>query len=208
MREVAHLDTEIHAVMKAVGFGGTVEEFRKQVDEKQPPLPSTADVLREYRDIAKRVDPLLPQYFRLLPRTPFGIEAIPPFRGTSVAYYQPPATDGWNHGTVGSQINTTWLGMAGPGVAHLGADNSAWSDHTNIQPTMMALLRLPDDYAPDGRVLGEPFTPAARPAGMRVYSAKDLLRVLRIRHQTQLVTKPPLNTTIRTGNPWYMTDVP
>ena len=63
-----------------------------------------------------------------------------------------------------AQINTTWLGMVGPGVAHLGIDNSVWSDHTNIQPTMMALLGLRDDYAPDGRVLGEIIDPG-RAAG-------------------------------------------
>ncbi len=77
--------------------------------------------------------------------------------GTS-CFSEPAGTDAWNHGTVGSQINTTWLGMVGPGVAHLGVDSSVWSDHTSIQPTMMALLRLRDDYAPDGRVLGEIFT--------------------------------------------------
>ena len=78
-------------------------------------------------------------------------------------------TEAWNHGDVGSQINTTWLGMVGPGVAHLGVDNSVWSDHTSIEPTMMALLRLRDDYTPDGRVLGEIFNPAALPGGMRAH---------------------------------------
>lgn len=65
--------------------------------------------------------------------------------------------------------------MVGPGVAHLGVDNSLWSDHTSSQPTMMALLRLRDDYAPDGRVLGEIIKPGALPAGMR-------------RHRTELLT--------------------
>jgi hypothetical protein len=87
--------------------------------------------------------------------------------GAPVTFCQPAGTDAWNHGTVGSQINTTWLGVVGPGVASLGVDDSIWSDHTNIQPTMMALLGLQDDYAPDGRVLGEIFTPSALPAGMR-----------------------------------------
>ena len=36
-----------------------------------------------------------------------------------------------------------------------GVDSSIWSDHTDIQPTMMALLGLHDDYTPDGRVLAE-----------------------------------------------------
>ena len=82
-------------------------------------------------------------------------------------FTEPKGTDAWNHGTISSQINTTWLGMVGPGVARRGVDGSVWSDHTNIQPTMMALLRLRDDYTPDGRVLGEVFNPSALPSGMR-----------------------------------------
>ena len=68
---------------------------------------------------------------------------------------EPSGGDAWNHGDVSTQINTTWLGLVGPGVRHLGTDNSTWSDHTDIQPTMMELLGLRDDYAPDGRVLAE-----------------------------------------------------
>jgi len=70
-------------------------------------------------------------------------------------------TDAWNHGTVSPQINTTWLGLVGPGVARGGLDGSTWSDHTDIQPTMMDLLGLRDDYTPDGRVLAEVLAPEA-----------------------------------------------
>ena len=52
-------------------------------------------------------------------------------------------------------------------MSHLGTDNNLWSDHTDIQPTMMELLGLRDDYAPDGRVLGEVLDRAALPAAMR-----------------------------------------
>jgi hypothetical protein len=86
-------------------------------------------------------------------------------------FTEPKGGDAWNHGTVAAQINTTWLGMVGPGVAHHGIDNLVWSDHTNTQPTMMALLRLRDDYAPDGRVLGEIMSPSALPAGVRAHRA-------------------------------------
>jgi hypothetical protein len=87
----------------------------------------------------------------------------------AACFTEPAGTDAWNHGTIGSKINTTWLGMVGPGIAHLGTDRTLWSDHSNIQPTMMALLGLHDDYVPDGRVLSEIFTPAAIPPGMRVH---------------------------------------
>jgi hypothetical protein len=85
--------------------------------------------------------------------------------------FSEPRAEAWNHGDVGSTINTTWLGMAGPGVLHQGVDNSVWSDHTSIQPTMMELLGLRDDYAPDGRVLSEVISPAALPRAMKEHRA-------------------------------------
>ena len=64
---------------------------------------------------------------------------------------------------MGSQINTTWLGMVGPGVAQLGVDGTTWSDHTDIRPTLMLLLGLKDDYSHDGRALTEDLSGFARP---------------------------------------------
>jgi hypothetical protein len=37
--------------------------------------------------------------------------------------------------------------MAGPGVKHLGLTSQVWSDHTDIQPTIMSLVDLKDDYS-------------------------------------------------------------
>jgi hypothetical protein len=79
---------------------------------------------------------------------------------------EPSGGDAWNHGDVAPQINTTWLGLAGPGVVNKGVDNSTWSDHTDIQPTMLALLGLKDDYVPDGRVLSEVINSSALPPAM------------------------------------------
>jgi hypothetical protein len=95
-----------------------------------------------------------------------------------------PSGDAWNHGDVLGKINTTWLGLVGPGVRHLGTDNTLWSDHTDIQPTMMELLGLRDDYAPDGRVLGEVLDRAALPAAMRAHGA-TLTRLGRVYSQLE-----------------------
>lgn len=73
----------------------------------------------------------------------------------------------WNHGDISPDINTTWLGMVGPDVKHLGLVNSVWSDHTDTRPTMMELLGLHDDYRHDGRVLFEIVQPWALPAAVR-----------------------------------------
>lgn len=70
----------------------------------------------------------------------------------------------WNHGDVSPDINTTWLGMVSPGISPQGVNNSVWSDHTDIRPTMMELLGLKDDYSHDGRVLFEVIADSALPA--------------------------------------------
>ncbi|HKW71898.1 MAG TPA: sulfatase-like hydrolase/transferase [Candidatus Dormibacteraeota bacterium] len=61
----------------------------------------------------------------------------------------------WNHGDIAPEINTTWLGVVGPGVKHLGATGRFWTDHSDIRPTLMALTRLKDDYAHQGRPITE-----------------------------------------------------
>lgn len=73
----------------------------------------------------------------------------------------------WNHGDVAPDINTTWLGMVGPGVRTLGVNNSVWADHTDVRPTMMELLGLKDDYSHDGRVLFEVLQPWALPPAVQ-----------------------------------------
>jgi hypothetical protein len=78
-------------------------------------------------------------------------------------------TFAWNHGDIQPEIVTTWLGMVGPGVPNLGVDNTTWSDHTDIRPTIMALVGLHDDYAHDGRVLLEDIAGGALPQSLRQY---------------------------------------
>ncbi|MBV9806533.1 MAG: hypothetical protein JO286_05070 [Solirubrobacterales bacterium] len=59
----------------------------------------------------------------------------------------------WIHGDYSNDIGQTWLGMVGPGVRDEGLNNTTWTDHTDIVPTMDALLGLHADYTPDGRVI-------------------------------------------------------
>ncbi len=73
----------------------------------------------------------------------------------------------WNHGGVDHKINTTFLGMVGPGVEHHGIDEATWSDHTDIRPTMLLLAGLTDDYAHDGRVLVENLSEDVLPRSLR-----------------------------------------
>jgi len=89
----------------------------------------------------------------------------------------------WDHGDYAAEINTNYLGLAGPGVKHLGLDGSSaangpnsagpdsgqtvaadsdnpgtWADETDIRPTLMYLTGLTDDYEHDGRVITQVLT--------------------------------------------------
>ncbi len=65
------------------------------------------------------------------------------------------ATFAWNHGDDQSIIGQTWLGFVGPGVVNQnnGPDQTIFTDHTDVRPTMLSILGLTDTYVSDGRVI-------------------------------------------------------
>ena len=79
----------------------------------------------------------------------------------------PTSTFAWNHGGIQREIATIWLGMVGPGVSNAGQDDSTWSDHTDVRPTMLSLVGLKDSYLHDGRVLTEAIDEHAQPVRLR-----------------------------------------
>jgi outer membrane murein-binding lipoprotein Lpp len=87
----------------------------------------------------------------------------------------PTSTFAWNHGGIQPEIATTWLGMVGPGVRHLG-DDATWVDHTDVRPTMLSLLGLEDTYVHDGRVLIDQLDASAVPQALRAH--RETLRRL------------------------------
>jgi hypothetical protein len=73
----------------------------------------------------------------------------------------------WNHGDFQKDITRTWFGLAGPGVEKKGRNDSVFSDHTDIRPTVLTLVGLKDDYVHDGRVLAEDIDPRALPDSLQ-----------------------------------------
>jgi arylsulfatase A-like enzyme len=73
----------------------------------------------------------------------------------------------WNHGDFQRDITRTWVAMVGPGVQRLGRNDAAFSDHTDVRPTLLALLGLKDSYVHDGRVLSEWMEQQALPSAIR-----------------------------------------
>jgi len=90
--EVKRIRSEMEKVFKEVGAQSTPKEFTKTI-RKLPQFKklSEADLLKFYRDIAKRIDELLPRYFGKLPRLTYGVVSIPTEVAGSMpsAYYEP-----------------------------------------------------------------------------------------------------------------------
>jgi hypothetical protein len=110
----------------------------------------------------------------------------------------------YNHGDYAAEIDTNFVGFAGPGVKSLGLDGSSanagpssagadsgqvtvpgsgttgpWVDETDIRPTMMYLLGLTDDYEHDGRVITQVLThPNAALSGRGMTALGDCYKQL------------------------------
>src|SRR5581483_8520930 len=97
LAEVARIRKEMDRVIAQTGFKGSFAEFCKFLRTDQRFFYRNGDdLLRGYRDIAKRVDPELAHLFGKLPRLPYGVQAVPAYaeKSQTTAYYQggsPPA---------------------------------------------------------------------------------------------------------------------
>ena len=70
----------------------------------------------------------------------------------------------WSHGDATDDIGRIWLGLVGPGVRNLGQTSRIWADHTDVRPTMLALLG-PEGQLRAGRARDD--AGAARRCGAR-----------------------------------------
>jgi uncharacterized protein (DUF885 family)/prolyl oligopeptidase PreP (S9A serine peptidase family) len=102
LAEVKRIRGEMETVMKSTGFEGELSAFFEFLrTDKQFYFENPDDLFREYLAVCKRIDPELTKLFRTLPRTPYGVEAIPIHMApdTTTAYYRQPAADGSRAGT-------------------------------------------------------------------------------------------------------------
>ena len=94
LSEVKRIRAAMQDIIRESGFEGDFEAFTQFLrTDPQFYFTSKQDLLREYRDIAKRADAQLPPLFGKLPRLPYGVEPIPAYaeKSQTTAYYRPGA---------------------------------------------------------------------------------------------------------------------
>lgn len=95
LAEVARIARAMDELAAQQGFAGRRAEYAAHLRADPTQYYTRGeDMLRDYRDIAKRVDAELPRLFAELPRTPYGIRAMEAYEGDKAEYYVPGAIDG------------------------------------------------------------------------------------------------------------------
>ncbi|MEH6407273.1 MAG: DUF885 domain-containing protein [Leeuwenhoekiella sp.] len=78
LSEVARIHKEMEKIIAEVGFSGSFADFF-QFLRTDPQFYETSgrDLLKDARDIAKRIDAELPHFFSTLPRKTYGVKKVP-----------------------------------------------------------------------------------------------------------------------------------
>ena len=78
LKEVARINAEMKAIIDEVEFDGSFDEFIEFLRTDDQFYAETGkELLKEGRDITKRIDAQLPRFFKVLPRKPYGVAPVP-----------------------------------------------------------------------------------------------------------------------------------
>ena len=92
LAEVKRIRAEMERVKGLTGFKGTLPEFFTYLRTDPTFFYTDKDeLIRAYRDIAKRIDPQLMKLFKTLPRSTYGVIPVPSYaeKSQTTAYYYP-----------------------------------------------------------------------------------------------------------------------
>lgn len=100
-KEVKRIEGEMQTILEQTGFKGTLKQFQEElINSPQQHFHTKDEMLAYCRNIAKIIEPELPNQFRHLPMLLYGVRAIPSDREAATATHaQAPSPDytvpGW-----------------------------------------------------------------------------------------------------------------
>lgn len=96
LTEVARIKSEMEKIIKELQFNGSFADFLSFLRTDSQFYAKTGDeLLKEARNIAKKIDAQLPAYFITLPRKPYGVAPVPAVIAPKYTggRYSPPRSD-------------------------------------------------------------------------------------------------------------------
>jgi uncharacterized protein (DUF885 family) len=113
LAEIARIEAEMDAAIEAAGFRGSRTEFLAFLRAAPQFRPASVDdYLEKTRDVAKRADALLPQYFGTLPRLTYGVRLVSPALKGSSSGYDPGSPEQGLSGSVIVNVDADSLAQA------------------------------------------------------------------------------------------------
>ncbi len=97
LRELGKIRAEMEAVMRKLGFTGTVREFLERLRTNKEMYYANGEALiAGFKDILRKMDSALPRLFGRLPKAQYGFREIEAYRAEAApeAYYYRPPEDG------------------------------------------------------------------------------------------------------------------
>jgi uncharacterized protein (DUF885 family) len=97
LEEVKRIRAEMEKTLEGINFLGSLDQFLGFIrNDPRFFYKTPEELMAAYEKAARGIEPQLPKLFGRLPKTPFGIRAIPAATAptTTTAYYQPPSLDG------------------------------------------------------------------------------------------------------------------
>lgn len=96
LKEVARIKAEMQKIINEVNFKGSFSEFLTFLRTNEQFYAKTGEeLLKEARNITKKIDAQLPKFFKTLPRKPYGVAPVPEVIAPKYTggRYSPPSND-------------------------------------------------------------------------------------------------------------------
>jgi len=95
-KRLEEIEAKMAAIRAEVGFGGSQEEFHVKLrTDPQFFAKTPEEVEARFNTYIARIEPLLPQYFRTIPKAPYGVKRLEPATEATMTFgfYQAPTPD-------------------------------------------------------------------------------------------------------------------
>ena len=121
--QVAELDAQMAAVREQIGFEDSAAEFHQALRRDPRFLAASPQEVEErYMEYIRRIEPIVADYFSVLPEAPYGVRRLDPTAEASMTFgfYQPPtaANPKGEYHYNGSDLENRSLFPAGPMIYH------------------------------------------------------------------------------------------